>query len=71
MVAHHRFSIEVACPSCEAPGKVEVVEDAGPPFTETPRRRYNSDAPEFAVISGSEPPEIECRACGAVFPGPS
>jgi hypothetical protein len=71
MVTHHRFNIQVACPSCEAPGKVEVVEDAGPPFTDTPRRAYASDALEFVLIAGSEPLEIECRACGAVFRRPS
>jgi hypothetical protein len=70
LVAHHRFSIQVACPGCGIEGAVKVVEDGGPPFTDTPRRVYSADPETFVLIAGSEPPGIKCRACRAIFVAP-
>jgi hypothetical protein len=68
VVAHHRLSIQVACPGCGTEGAINVVEDAGPPFTDTPRRAYAADDPgRFALIPGGEPPGVKCLACLAIF----
>jgi hypothetical protein len=66
MVITHRFSFDVACPGCGASGRIKVMEDAGPPFTDIPRRSYVGDAGKFAVAAG-DPPTITCAACGAEF----
>jgi hypothetical protein len=68
VVAHHRLSIEIACPSCGASGTVKVAEDAGPPFTDAPRRTYSTDPDKFALISQGDPLQIQCVACGGRFP---
>lgn len=70
VVAHHRFSVEFACPSCEALGKIKVTEDAGPPFTDRPRRTYDADPETFLLLVGEKRPVIRCVACGAAFPRP-
>jgi hypothetical protein len=70
MVSHHRLSIGIACPSCGAPGKIRVVERAGPPFTDPPSRTYSPESPGFVFLPDVAPPEIECQTCSAVFPGP-
>lgn len=70
VVAHHRFSIEFACPACGASGAISVAEDAGPPFTDTPRRTYTTDQERFALIAGGDPPGVKCRACRAIFLAP-
>ena len=70
MTTQHRFSITIACPACAASGAVIVTEDAGPPFSETPRRTYTAEPNRFEVAIGSDPPEIKCVACGARFSTP-
>ena len=70
MVAHHRFSVQVACPDCGAEGVIKVVEDGGPPFTDTPRRAYSTDPDRFVLITGGEPPGVTCCACRAIFVAP-
>jgi len=70
VAAHHRFTVEFACPSCAAPGEIKVTEDAQPPFTARPRRMYDADPRKFVLITGGSPPAIECAACGARFPRP-
>jgi hypothetical protein len=69
VAAHHRFNIQVVCPCCGATSAFQVVEDAEPPFTDTPRRAYISDEEKFILLPETDPPEIECQACSAVFPG--
>jgi|GEM_PF-3816018 len=39
-MAHHQWLIDAKCPKCGAYGKVKVFEDAGPPFQDVPRRKY-------------------------------
>jgi hypothetical protein len=68
MVAHHRFSVEAECPDCGASGAIKVTEDAGPPFTDVPRRTFRDESQKFRV-SSEAPPTIECVGCGASFPG--
>ncbi len=68
--SNHRLSISVACPVCEATGEIKAKEDAGPPFTETPRRTYAVDPAKFTLLIGGEPPMIQCVPCGARFPRP-
>jgi hypothetical protein len=46
-----------------------VDEVLGPPFTDTPRRAYTSEAEKFVLLSDKDALEIECQACNAVFPG--
>jgi len=70
VITHHRFSIEFACPACGASGKVGVAEEAGPPFTDAPRRTYAIDPRHFVLVVEGDPPAIECVACGAGFPRP-
>jgi hypothetical protein len=69
MVAHHRFSVDAACPACGTSGKIKVTEDAGPPFTDIPRRTFADETQKFRVSSEAQP-TIECVGCGASFPGP-
>jgi hypothetical protein len=71
VVAHHRFSIQVACPSCGASGDIKVIEDGGPPFTDTPRRAYSADPDRFVLTDEGAPPAFECRACRAIFAAPA
>jgi hypothetical protein len=63
---HHRFGFEVACPGCGAAGTILVLEDAGPPFTDQPRRRYCSRDEKFQVIVAARA-VIRCLACGKQF----
>ncbi len=70
MAATHRLSIDIACPACGASGAIKVSEDAGPPFTDTPRRTYSTNAEKFVLLIEGEPPSIGCVACGARFPRP-
>jgi len=71
VVAHHRYKIEIACPGCGAEGAIHVVEDAGPPFTDMPRRAYTADNEgRFALTTAEGAPRIECLACRAVFAAP-
>jgi Zn ribbon nucleic-acid-binding protein len=70
VAANHRFSIPVACPVCEAAGDIKVTEEAGPPFTDTPRRAYTADPMKFTLLIGDEPPMVQCVPCGARFPRP-
>jgi len=67
MTANHRIRLEITCPACGASGVIRVVEDAGPPFDEAPRRAYESDPDKFQVTPGS-PPTVKCGACGAKVP---
>jgi hypothetical protein len=69
MSASHRLRFEIPCPACGSSGVIWVIEDANPPFTDTPRRSYKADEDKFIVTVG-DPPAIECRACGGQFPGP-
>jgi len=66
--ASHRLSIRVACPSCGSSGEMQVREDGGPPFTDTPRRTYVVDLTKFSFLVGGQPPAMACVACGAQFP---
>ena len=70
MIAHHHFSIGIACPACGAGGKISVVEEAGPPFTDAPRRTYSAVGAEFELNSGGGRSRATCRACGATFIAP-
>lgn len=65
MVTNHRLSFDVQCPACGATDTIIVTEDAGPPFTDEPRRTYS--ASEFGIKSGN-PATIACATCGANFP---
>ena len=67
VAAHHRFSIQVTCPDCGSADAIKIVEDGGPPFTDTPRRTYSADPDKFVLIPGGQPPGIKCRACRAIF----
>jgi hypothetical protein len=64
------LSIDIACPSCGASSAIKVMEDAGPPFTDTPRRTYFTDVEKFVLLIGGDAPAIACVACGARFPRP-
>jgi hypothetical protein len=65
---HHLWSFSVRCPGCDTECTVRVVEDAGPPFGDTPRRDYTvSDG--FRVTPGT-PATLKCLGCGAVFASP-
>jgi hypothetical protein len=64
------LSIDIACPTCGAEGTIKVAEDAGPPFTDMPRRTYTTDAGKFVLLLDGDPPAIECVACGDRFPRP-
>jgi hypothetical protein len=64
------LSIDIACPDCGASSAIKVTEDAGPPFTDTPRRSYSTDAEKFELVVGAGAPAIACVACGARFPRP-
>jgi hypothetical protein len=66
MFASHRVIVDVECPRCGATGTVIALEDAGPPFTDPPRRTFF--AGKFGVEPGN-PATIECAACGAKFSG--
>jgi hypothetical protein len=68
--AHHRFKIDVVCPGCGQAGAIRVVEDLGPPFTDTPRRAYIADSGSFILSPEEDAPEVECQACGVVFRRP-
>src|SRR5512140_229163 len=68
MTVTHKYSIEVTCEACGSAGAIAVTEQAGPPFTDSPRRDYVDEHRKFAV-EGGDPPAIECLACGARFPG--
>ena len=37
-----------------------MAEDAGPPFTDAPRRTYSTDPDKFALISQGDPLQIQC-----------
>jgi uncharacterized Zn finger protein len=65
----HRIEFEITCPSCSTAGSITVKEDAGPPFDDDPRRRYESIPYEFRINPG-RPLTITCRACGTTFPSP-
>jgi hypothetical protein len=67
MAAHHRYKIPVACPGCGLEGEINVMEDGGPPFSDTPRRSYAADPDRFVLIPGAEPPGLKCGACRAIF----
>jgi hypothetical protein len=71
MAAHHRISISVACPVCEATGELQIAEDAGPPFADAPRRTYAVDPVKFSFLVGGEPAAMACVACGARFSRPA
>jgi hypothetical protein len=66
MVINHRFSFDVACPGCHVLGRIKVLEDAGPPFTDIPRRTYVGESEKFSVAAG-DPPTVRCVSCGAEF----
>ena len=66
MVTSHRLSFDVECPNCCAAGTILVIEEAGPPFAEPPRRTYSA---EKFVVSPGDPLTLGCMACGAKFPG--
>ena len=70
MVISHRFSFEAACPACGVSGAIKVMEDAGPPFTDMPRRAYICETGKFQVSAGTSPPTIRCVACGEKFESP-
>lgn len=70
VTANHRFRIRLACPVCEAEGEIKVTEEAGPPFTDMPRRTYAIDPLKFTLLIGGEPPMVQCVPCGARFPRP-
>jgi hypothetical protein len=69
MSPSHRFSFEFACAQCGTSGVIKVMEDAGPPFTDPPRREYRAEPGKFTVEPGS-PPTIRCEVCGAKLLGP-
>jgi hypothetical protein len=68
MTSSHRIKVEIACPACGSSGTIIVVEDAGPPFDDEPRRSYENNSDKFRV-SGGTPPTIRCVACGTNFQG--
>jgi hypothetical protein len=69
MRVSHRLRFEIACPSCGVAGIIRVIEDAGPPFDDVPRRDYRGDPGTFEITSGATP-SVQCLACGAEFPLP-
>jgi len=64
MNLNHRFLMDVSCPACGASGNIRVIEEAGPPFTETPRRAYAAETAAFQITL----PSITCVACRTAFP---
>jgi hypothetical protein len=66
MPANHRLNFDVTCPTCATRGAITLIEDAGPPFTEAPRRTFNSRDNKF-VVTSEEPPAVACASCGTVI----
>jgi hypothetical protein len=67
MSASHRLNVEISCSRCRASALLRIVEDADPPFTDTPRRTYRVDLQKFVLGTG-ESLMIECVSCGYEFP---
>jgi hypothetical protein len=68
MSANHRYTIDTTCPGCGASGAVIVLEDAGPPFTDLPRREITSADNKFDIVA-QNPPTAKCAACGELVRG--
>jgi hypothetical protein len=68
MSASHRYTIDTACPGCGATGAVIVLEDAGPPFTDVPRRKITNADTTFDIVA-ENPPIVKCAACGELVRG--
>jgi DNA-directed RNA polymerase subunit RPC12/RpoP len=66
---NHQYSFDIACPACGSKGVAAVVEDAGPPFEDAPRRTYRSPDDKFKFQSGT-PPTVVCVTCGKRFRHP-
>lgn len=65
---HHRWSFDAQCARCETVHEVQVIEDAGPPFTDLPRRSYKPST-AFSVTEGP-PVIITCLKCSNKFASP-
>ena len=65
-MASHRWLFSVHCPGCGAAGAVRVLEDAGPPFTDPPRRGYQPVG-EFEIFVDQDPVLVRCEGCKAAF----